>query len=182
VPATPQVEFGGNKPGEVRRFGDLGWGVDSLAFAPGGAVLAAGKSDDALLLFDVVNNGRLDFLDKLKMLGKVSACSFTPNGSRLLAGGQTGQIAIYDVSREGRLTEAGQFVGHSKEIKCIAVSSDSRFALSGSMEEKVRLWEIATGREQAVFAGFKGGVKAVHIAKNGRTAMANQPTSGQRHG
>jgi WD40 repeat protein len=172
MPAAPQVEFGGNKPGEVRRFGDLGWGVDSLAFAPGGAMLAAGKSDDALLLFDVVNNGRLDFLDKLKLLGKVSACIFTPNGSRLLAGGQTGQIAIYDVSRDGRLTEAGQFVGHSKEIKCMAVSSDSRFALSGSMEEKARLWEIATGREQAVFAGFQGGVKAVHIARNGRTGMA----------
>jgi WD40 repeat protein len=172
LPTTPLAEASGNKPGEVRRFADLGWGVDSLAFAPGGAFLAAGKPDNALMLFDIPNNGRLAHLEKLELLGNVKACIFTPNGSRLLAGGQRGQITVYEVSREGQLKEAGQFVGHSQEINCIAVSSDSRFALSGSAEKKVRYWEIDTGRELAVFANFQGRVKAVQIAKNGRSALA----------
>jgi WD40 repeat protein/mono/diheme cytochrome c family protein len=171
-PPAPQVEFGGNKPGEVRRFGDLGWGVESLAFSPGGTFLAAGKMDSALMLFDVPGGGRSEFLDKLELLGQVKAVVFTPNGSRLLAGGYSGQITIYDVSREGNLKEVGQFVGHSKEINCIAVSNDSRFALSGSAEKKVRYWEIESGRELAVFANFQGRIKTVQIAKNGRTALA----------
>jgi len=171
-PAAPLADASGNKPGEVRRFTDLRWGVQSLAFGAGGAYLAAGKLDSAVILFDIPNNSQLVSLEKLELLKQVQSCIFTPSGSHLLAGGYSGQITIYEVSREGRLKESGQFVGHSKEIKCIAVSGDGRFALSGSTEKKVRYWEIATGREQAVFANFEGAVKAVQIAKNGRSALA----------
>ncbi len=101
----------------------------------------------------------------------MESCAFAPSGTRLLAGGRSGHIAIFEVSKDSRLKEIGQFAGHSNDVKCIAVSGDSRFALSGSMEKKARLWEIESGREAAVFAEFEGPVKACQLSRDGRTGM-----------
>lgn len=150
----------------------MGWAVKSLAFSPSGGLLAAGKSDRALLLFDVDNAARVDADEKLRSLSQVESCLFTPDGSKLLAGGSTGQIAIWKVSKEGRLQPAGQFVGHSKEVKCIAISADGRFATSGGAEKKLRYWQIDSGDEAAVFTGFQGAVKACHLSANGKIALA----------
>lgn len=165
------------KPGEVRRFNDMGWGVESLAFSPNGAFLAVGKSDRMLQLFDVNEGARLGVVDNLRNLGQVKACQFTPDGTKLLAGGYSGQILIWDVSREGLLKPAGQFVGHSKEVNCIAISSDNRFAVSGGRDNVLRYWEIDSGKELGAFAGFKGAIKACQLSSNGRNALATDGAS-----
>lgn len=170
APSRPAANEAG-KPGEMHRYKDLGWGVKSLAFSPSG-LLAAGKQDRALLLFDANSDARLDSREKLEMLRSVEGCVFTPSGSHLLASGYTGHIEIYQVSRDGRLKESGQFVGHSQEVNCIAVSGDGKFAVSGGKEKKLRYWEIDGGKELATFPGFEGPIKACYIAKNGRTALA----------
>lgn len=173
LPKTARMpKSSGGKPGEVGRVRDLRWGVKSLAFGAAGNILAAGKLDRELRLFDVETQGQVAFLDKLEMLHSVDCCAFIPNGTRLLVGGASGHIVIYSVAKNGGLKEVGQFAGHSKGITCIAVSSDGRFALSGSDEKKARYWEIATGKELAVFTGFEGKIKACHISSNGRVGMA----------
>lgn len=160
------------KPGEVRRFSDMGWGVQSLAFSPNGGILAAGKSDRVLQLFDVKEGAKLGAVDNLRDLQQVKPCLFSPDGSKLLASGRSGQVMIWDVSREGLLKPAGQFVGHSKELNCLSISADSRFALSGGRDNVLRYWQIDNGKELASFAGFKGAIKACHISSNGRSAQA----------
>ncbi len=173
---TPQVRLPateGNKPGEVRRFKDLSWGVDSISFSPSGGYVAAGKPDRALLVFDALENRQSDGLTKLEILGQVTACYFVPGTSRLLVGGYSGHVAIYEIDKSGKLKEKGQFAGHSKELKCFATSGDGRLAVSGGRDLRLRLWEIDSGREVAAFSGgFDGIIKACYIARNGRTAMA----------
>lgn len=169
---TARSGAGRDKPTEVQRFPDLGWGVQSLAFSPSGELLAAGKMDRAVMLFNVKDGARLDVAEKLENLGQVTSAEFTPDGSKLLTGGYSGQITVWEVSKEGRLKPADQFVAHSKEINCIAVSGDSRFAVSGGAEKKLRYWEIDGGNQLAEIPGFEGPVKACHISQNGRIAMA----------
>jgi len=170
-PATSSRSTRDEKPGEVARFPDLGWGVSSLAFSPNGLFLAAGKTDRALLVFDVKEQSRAAMVDKLEQLGDVKASAFTPDGKRLLTGGYSGQILIWQVSKEGQVKPDEQFVGHSNEISCIAVAPDGRFALSGSTEKKLRYWQIG-GREQHVIGGFEGTVKACCIPPTGRIGLA----------
>jgi hypothetical protein len=160
------------KPGEVCRFDDMGWGVKSLAFSPSGTFLAAGKSDRALWVFDVARKVRLQSFDKLEMLQSVECCAFSPTGTHLLAAGRKGHITIYEVNRDGLMKEAGQFAGHSDEVRCMAFSADGKFVVSGGEEKILRYWELATGQERASFPGFKGNIKACFMAKNGRSAMA----------
>ncbi|HZN34055.1 MAG TPA: c-type cytochrome domain-containing protein, partial [Pirellulaceae bacterium] len=164
------------KPGELRRFTDLRWGAKSLAFSFDGSLLAAGKPDREVKLFDVVKNAEIGSNDKLDLLASVEYCAFTPFGLNLLLAGRSGQIQIFQVSRNGQFKETGQFVGHSQQVNCLSLSADGKFAVSGSQEKKLRYWEVSSGREHGVFAGFEGGVKACHLARNGRTALA---TDGQ---
>lgn len=69
-----------------------------------------------------------------------NAYGFTPNGRTIIAGGGHGWLTAYD--RQGR--RVGDFVGHTGDIWALAVSPDGRLLLSGSDDQTVRLWNIAT--------------------------------------
>ena len=162
----------GDKIGEVRSFSDLTWGVDSMAFSPNGGYLAIGKPDRALLMFDVLTSTRLAKIERLEILEKLTVSAFTPNGERLLTGGSSGNVQVWEVSKEGQLRAAGQFPGHSQRVNVLAISGDSRLALSGGDEQKVRLWQIDSGKELATFTGFSGPVRACWVSANGKTGLA----------
>jgi WD40 repeat protein len=125
-----------------------------------------------LLLLNIQDGTRADAADKQHDLRHITACTFTPDGSRLLAASAAGKIAIFEVSKERKLKTAGQFVGHSRQVECVAASNDSRFAISGGHEQKLCLWQIDNAQELGAFTGFRGPIRACMFAPNGRTAWA----------
>ena len=91
---------------------------------------------------------RLDIRQGRKRLGSIrrdhtdgyrhSAYSFTPDGQYVLSGGMNGELWLYELNGKPR----AQFVGHSGEIKALAVSKDGKWALSGSVDQTLRLWPL----------------------------------------
>jgi WD40 repeat protein len=67
-----------------------------------------------------------------------SAYTFTPGGQSVLSGGQNGELGLYGL--DGKLK--AKLVGHAGEIKAVAVSADGRWALSGSNDQTVKLWNL----------------------------------------
>jgi WD40 repeat protein len=67
-----------------------------------------------------------------------SAYSFTPGGRSVLSGGQNGELGLYGLN--GQLK--AKLVGHTGEIMAVAVSADGRFALSGSNDQTIKLWNL----------------------------------------
>ena len=71
-------------------------------------------------------------------------------------------LHLWDVE-EGR--EVRSFTGHLREPMCLAISGDSKHALSGGRDKIIRMWELKSGK-----AGKGGKVKsrkqAVAIALN----------------
>ena len=161
-----------SKVGEVRRFPDMGWGVESLAFSPDGALLAVGKMDRAVMVFDVDKSTRVAFLDDLEHLDQVTCVAFTPDGKKLLAGGSTGCIQIWNVGADGVLSEANRFMGHSDAIQTITVSSDGKHVLSGGGEKKIRYWDLESCREQFAIADFGNDVQASYLTRGGKQGLA----------
>jgi WD40 repeat protein len=68
-----------------------------------------------------------------------SAYTFTPDGQSVLSGGMNGMLRLYAL--DGRLQAT--LVGHTGEIKAVAVSADGRWAVSGASDQTLRLWALA---------------------------------------
>ena len=69
--------------------------------------------------------------------------TMTRDGRIIISGGGSGQITSYNASTGQQIH---QFVGHLGDVWGVACSPDSRFLVSGSADQTVRLWEIDTGK------------------------------------
>jgi WD40 repeat protein/serine/threonine protein kinase len=79
--------------------------------------------------------------------------------------------AFNDPNRpEGRLLRV--FEGHTNGVYSVVFSPDGSYVLSGSKEETLRLWEVASGRELRVFKGHTKGITSVAISPDGRFALS----------
>jgi WD40 repeat protein len=67
-----------------------------------------------------------------------SAYTFTLDGQHILSGGMNGELWLYDLDGKKR----AQLVGHTGEIKALAVSKDGKWALSGAVDQTLRLWPL----------------------------------------
>jgi hypothetical protein len=80
----------------------------------------------------------------------------------LLAAGAAGQVQ-QDIFAQ---------LGHVNEVLAVAFSPDGRTALSGSWDDTLKLWDVATGRELRTFSGHSDKVASVAFSPDGRTAVA----------
>ncbi|MBA3036102.1 MAG: protein kinase [Desulfobacterium sp.] len=64
------------------------------------------------------------------------------------------------------------FEGHSDFILSVSFSADSRFALSGSFDKKLKLWEVDTGKCLRTFGGQSNWVKSVRLSANASYALS----------
>jgi WD40 repeat protein len=69
-----------------------------------------------------------------------SAYTLTPDGRSVLSGGLNGHLWLYALDG----TPRAQLVGHTGEIKAVAASADGRWALSGSADQTLKLWDLST--------------------------------------
>ncbi|MCZ7543276.1 MAG: TIR domain-containing protein [Anaerolineae bacterium] len=64
------------------------------------------------------------------------------------------------------------FQGHTGIVTAVAISSDGRFALSGSADRLVILWNLQTGQEIRRFEGHEDALVQVAFSPDGQTALS----------
>jgi WD40 repeat protein/serine/threonine protein kinase len=64
------------------------------------------------------------------------------------------------------------FSGHTGSVTSVCLSADGRFALSGSDDQSVRLWEVASGQCLRTFSGHTDWVASVSLNADGRFALS----------
>jgi WD40 repeat protein len=62
--------------------------------------------------------------------------------------------------------------GHAGPVRAVTVSRNGGRAVSGSDDGTVRVWDLATGREEAVLVGHTDWVRAVAVCRNGSRAVS----------
>jgi WD40 repeat protein len=67
------------------------------------------------------------------------------------------------------------FAGHRSGVTCVCLSPDGQYALSGSLDRTVRLWEVGTGRCRRTFAAGAP-VSAVCTSPDGSLALSGGHT------
>jgi WD40 repeat protein/serine/threonine protein kinase len=68
--------------------------------------------------------------------------------------------------------ENTQFIGHTDIVGAICFSADSRFALSGSNDHTLRLWDVETGKCLRTFIGHANIINGVYLSNDSRLALS----------
>jgi hypothetical protein len=148
--------------------------VWSVALMPDGQRIVSGGSDGMVRIWSWESRRmvasytlRRKQRSQAELVG-VAAVAVGANGQQIVVGDQAGVIWVLDVesSRPRRLGR------HRDWVSTIAVAPDGLLAVSGGGDGIVRVWDLATGREQYSFTGHRGDVRAVVMSPDGREIVS----------
>ncbi len=64
------------------------------------------------------------------------------------------------------------FKGHTQSVNSVCFSADGRWALSGSRDKTLRLWDVSSGQSTRTFEGHTESVNSVCFSADGRWALS----------
>jgi WD40 repeat protein len=146
----------------------------SVAFAPDGKTLVTGGADRTVRFWDAASGKELRRLDGHP--ADVEAVAWSPDGRLVASADRGGQVRLW-VAATGELRHQSdeqpgwQFrLNHHADGRTIAFSPDGRLLAAGNWEA-VQVWESATGRERARFAGHRGEANALAWLPDGKALV-----------
>ncbi|MEJ2118417.1 MAG: WD40 repeat domain-containing protein [Alphaproteobacteria bacterium] len=171
--------------GRFTRRGVLkGFGIGAAVTAAGGATLYSAVTPGKFLWRHINDHSTRTFTGHSN---SVNSVAFSPDGRTALSGSKDNTLKLWDVA-SGK--ELRTFTGHSNPVHSVAFSPDGRTALSGSKDNtsrtyyddltvptssedcKLKLWDVASGREIRTFEGVSFWVRSVAFSPDGRNALS----------
>jgi WD40 repeat protein/serine/threonine protein kinase len=167
--------------------------VTAVALSPDERLALSGGVDGTLRLWDTAQGRCLYTV--AGHADPVHAVALSADGRHALSGGAqflvrhgterlftSGDLKLWEVA-SGRCRHA--FAGHTEAVTAAGFSADGRYAVSGggrsafepqtgrcSQAGELHLWEVATGRRVATFAGHAGAVTSVCLSVDGRHLLS----------
>lgn len=62
--------------------------------------------------------------------------------------------------------------GHASSVDAVALSSDGKYAVSGSFDRTLKLWDLVNGREIRTLTGHEGKVSALAVSPDGKSILS----------
>jgi WD40 repeat protein len=166
-------------------------GITSVAFSPGGRILAAATYDGAIQLWDIADPAHPSPLGKVLSLVHdgshvygTTQVAFSPDGRVLAVGGGNGIIDLLNVADPAAPTRIGQhFQGSSAQVDSLAFSPNGRILGTGTIDGAIRLWNIANPAAPVLLGHFQNPafsaspVLSVAFSPDGRTLATGSSDS-----
>jgi WD40 repeat protein/tRNA A-37 threonylcarbamoyl transferase component Bud32 len=141
---------------------DFKTGVQALAFAPDGCLLATANGG-TVALWDPRNGQEVRRL--CQGPADTTCLAFAPDGATLALNRGAG-VELWEVAG-GRLRTT--LDGHADTVCSLAFSPDGRLLASGGKDRQVKLWDLVAGGEPAPLAGHRDRVATLAFSRDGRT-------------
>ena len=108
---------------------------------------------------------------------------FTPDSRSIIASSPNKAIWVWDVTSGKVIRKYEEFdydkkhklkqeTGHSFMIVSIDISSDGKYAVSGSEDKTIKLWNFDTGNVLKTFSGHKDRVNSVSFSSDGQKIVS----------
>ena len=120
--------------------------VWALAYTRNGRFLFSGSDDNTVRVWDPDRAACLHVLDE--HTGWIQTLAINRAQTILATGSQDKTIDVWDLSRLGRDGPprlARRLAGHRARVTAVCFSPDGRLIVSSSLDETIRLWQVATG-------------------------------------
>ncbi|OOO09066.1 WD-40 repeat-containing protein [Aspergillus oryzae] len=143
-----------------RTLGDHSSAVDRVVFSPDCQRLASIDEEWTITLWDIPSGERLYSLNGD---GSWVCIAFSRNGTKL-ASSSGNLVRVWD-TKTGRLQQ--ELKGHKSKITAMAFTADERFIASGSIDAKIRIWDLATDTLSQTLQDC-GAINQLAISSNGR--------------
>jgi WD40 repeat protein len=150
--------------------------VRSAVYSPDGTTLATGSYDRTVRLWDATTGQEQAILRGHP--SEVYCVAYSPDGKTLASGGGgvDGQrrwvgceVRLWDVKTR---QEKAICKGHIQAVTSVCFSPDGKTLASGSSDNTVRLWDLATGKQ----TGFlKGAPAPMCFSPDGKTLASGSP-------
>jgi RNA polymerase sigma factor (sigma-70 family) len=143
--------------------------VCSVAFTPDGKSLATCSWDKTARLWDAATGKEKR---ALKHESWLECVAFSPDGKSVaIAGGWGGKVHLWDVAGNG---DKPRWMGQQPLSISVAFSPDGKKLAAAGWEPTVRLWDVATGKEEGAGSavGHTGWVNAVVALPDRKTIVS----------
>ena len=157
--------------------------VYAVAVTPDGRRAVSGSGDGTLKVWDLERGAELATLKGHRR--EVMAVAVTSDGRRAVSGSRDDTLKVWDISMEfilssaegfnagsERGTELATHQDHAYRVNAVAVTLDSRRAVSGSQDKTLKVWDLERGTELATLQGHTDSVNAVAVTPDGKRAIS----------
>lgn len=139
--------------------------VNSVAVSPSGKIIASSSADRSIKIWNL--QGQI--LRSIRVVGSPSDVKITPDGKYVVA--SAGKVLdLYDIEK-GRL--AFSLRGQEGNIRKFAISPDSRYLATASLDKTIKIWDLETRQEVRTLTGHKDWVLAVTFTPDGSKIISS---------
>jgi len=143
--------------------------VLAIAIHPQGKSFVSSSKDKTIRLWDL-KSGKSQVIAKTQY--PVRNLKYTKNGKYIISSGWE-LLKLNAQTGKKVFNFGGNKENHQGDIKALALSSDGKFLASGSYDNKIKLWNINTGKLKGEFTVPYGGILSLtFLAKNNRLLSA----------
>jgi WD40 repeat protein len=120
--------------------------IYSLAFSPGGHILATGDNDGEIRLWDLTNAARPSFtVLQPANGGGLWSMAFSPDGHTLASGSADGRLRLWNLTNLDRPRSTELKLPNGQGLLSMEFSPDGHTLAAGTFGGTLRLWEINGG-------------------------------------
>jgi RNA polymerase sigma factor (sigma-70 family) len=182
---TPAADLQGDPlpAGAVGRLGTLrfrhSWDMGAFALSPDGKRLAS-AGDAVAVVWDTADGRELCRFEGLRRA--INAVAFSPDGKWVASGGEDNLIRLWDAATGKQLRI---FAGHGdftldaakggitlSGVYRLAFAPDGKTLVSRGVDQTVRVWDVATGKELRRIDGLAGAARSLALSPDGKTLAA----------
>ena len=135
--------------------------ISSLAITPDGEKIISGSADKTIKVWDLVTGQQLLTFSSIYPI----ALAITHDGTKVVSGGSSG-IQVWDLAIAKELF-IPSFCTHATSVNEIVITPDGNHLISGSQDDTIKIWNIATSPNLFTFSDNTQSVTKLVVTPDG---------------